>query len=69
MVPPTRPSIHHPLAHEEVHGALGRDVAERQCLVVLVQDGGGDLLGDDFVEDRGGARVGGTAHHRGLYEM
>lgn len=37
-----------------VHGRLRRDVAEGEALVVLVDDVGGDLAGDDLVKDGGG---------------
>lgn len=36
---------------DDVHGALRRDVAERQHLVVLEDNLGRDVLGDDLVED------------------
>eukprot|EP00212_Chloropicon_laureae_P003613 CAMPEP_0197486378 /NCGR_PEP_ID=MMETSP1311-20131121/1306_1 /TAXON_ID=464262 /ORGANISM="Genus nov. species nov., Strain RCC856" /LENGTH=198 /DNA_ID=CAMNT_0043029435 /DNA_START=379 /DNA_END=973 /DNA_ORIENTATION=- len=47
--------------HEEVRRRLGRNVPERQALVVLVNHVGGDLLADDFVEDGGPVAVGGGA--------
>ncbi len=36
---------------EEVDRRLGTDVVEREAEVVLVEDIGGDLAGDDAVED------------------
>ena len=51
---------------EEVHGRLRRDVPEGEALVVLVDDVGGDLLGDDLVEDGGSAVVAGGRSRSGL---
>jgi hypothetical protein len=42
---------------DDVRGALRRDVAEREHGVVLEDHLGGDLLGDDLVEDGGLARL------------
>jgi len=44
--------------HQKVHRGLRLDVAQRKALVVLVDDVGLDLLGDDLVKDGGGVAVG-----------
>ena len=36
---------------ENVHGGLGRYVAKGDALVVFVDDVGGNLAGDDFLEN------------------
>ena len=49
--------------HQEVDGRLRRDVAEGEAAVVLEDDIGRDLLGDDLVEQRwfSGVGLGGGA--------
>ncbi|KAG0584539.1 hypothetical protein KC19_3G216600 [Ceratodon purpureus] len=64
-----REAVAHLGDEHNVRGALRRDVAEREHGVVLEDDLGGDLLGDDLVEDGGlpgvrpllGVRGGGLA--------
>lgn len=53
-----RQAIPHLGDDQKVDGRLGRNVAEGQRLVVLVDDIGWDLLGDDLVEQGGRVRVG-----------
>lgn len=50
--------------HQEVCGRLRVDVSEGEALLVLVDDCGRDLLGNNLVEDGGRTVVSGAAAGR-----